>query len=150
MSTAIRLSFVAGLALLALAACQTAEQAPEATPADAQPGEQAAEAPAAASPGDGRITSEDEYRTTIVGKRLVWESGSATHHEDGSITGNVGDREMTGTWSWQDGFYCRSIRISNTRVPDDCQILIVSGDELTVIRDGGMGDIATFRIEEAE
>ena len=150
MNASVPLSVVAGLALLALAACQTADQAPDATPAEEPPAEHAAEAPAAPSPDEGRLTTEDEYRAMIVGKTIVWEHGSATHHEDGTITGTVGGREMTGTWSWQDEFYCRSITIADTSVPYDCQILILSGDELIAIRDRGMGESNVFQLEAAE
>ena len=150
MNASIRLSLVAGLALLALAACQTAEQAPEATTAEEPIAEHTAEAPAAPSPDEGRLTTENEFRAAVAGMTIVWEHGSATIHEDGTVTGTVAGQELTGTWSWQGEFYCRSIKISNITVPDDCQVLILSGDELIVIGDRGMGDSNVFQLEAAE
>ena len=47
------------------------------------------------SPGKRRITTEQEYRDEVVGKRLTAEYGYVVVHEDGTISGKVGGKKLT-------------------------------------------------------
>ena len=48
-----------------------------------------------------RITTEQEFRDVIAGRKMTNEHGYAISHEDGSITGKFGKSRLTGTWSWE-------------------------------------------------
>ena len=55
-----------------------------------------AEEGSAAAVVDGRIMTEEQYRATIVGKSIDLGNGSADIHENGKITGKVGNKTLTG------------------------------------------------------
>ena len=76
-----RVSLVAGLTLVALLACAQLAQAEEGS---------------AAAVVDGRIMTEEQYRATLVGKRIDLGNGYADIHENGKITGKVGNKKLTG------------------------------------------------------
>ena len=46
-----------------------------------------------ASPGKRRITTEQEYRDEVVGKRMITEHGYVVPHEDGTKSGKVSRKE---------------------------------------------------------
>jgi len=64
---------------------------------------------------------------------------------DGTIDGSAVGFGVTGTWSWQDGYFCREMDWSGTAIPYNCQLVEARG--MTQIRftvDQGAGDSATF------
>ncbi len=97
---------------------------------------------------DGRIMTEEQYRATIVGKRIDLVNGYADIHENGKITGKVGNKKLTGKWAWKGKYYCRIVKLDDQKLPFDCQVLIVSGDKVTAIRKKGKGESATYRLLE--
>ena len=135
MDTRLRLTLVSALTLLVLAACQLALQVPDVSSAESS---------------EGRITTEQEFRTKVVGKKNISKSGHSTIHKDGSITGNFRDKELTGTWTWEGEYFCRTVQLGDRDPHEDCQVIIVSGDEVSFIRKRGEGKTATFQMEESK
>ena len=136
MKASIQLFPIACLVFLLFAAWQLALQVPEVS--------------FAADSGKKRITTEKEFRTIVAGKKLTSKAGYSINHKDGNITGNFRDRELTGTWTWEDGYFCRSVMLGNKDLPDDCQVITVSGDKVTYIRNRGEGKGLTYQIEESK
>ena len=119
----------AGLAVLALAAGQPVQEASAADP-------------------NKRIETEQEYREKVVGKKLVQENGYVMSHEDGTVSGEFGDQSLSGTWTWEDKYFCRTVTLGTRDFGRDCQVVEVSGDSLTVIRNKGEGKRSpVYRIE---
>ena len=135
MNGKLRASLVAGLTLVVLLACAQFAQAEEGS---------------AAAVVDGRIMTEEQYRATIVGKRIDLGNGYADIHENGKITGKVGNKKLTGKWAWKGDYYCRIVRLDGQKLPFDCQVVIVSGNKVTSIRNKGNGKRVTYRILERE
>ncbi|MDE0203137.1 MAG: hypothetical protein OXK73_11970 [Rhodospirillaceae bacterium] len=131
MSAPSRISLIAGLALVASVACGQLAKADEGT---------------ATSPFEGRIESEEQYRAALVGKKVDLGNGYAVSHADGRITGKVGNKRLTGKWAWKGKYFCRIVRLDGEKMPFDCQVQIISGDELTVIRKKGKGKRVTYKI----
>ena len=129
MNAPLRRFIVVGFTLFVLVASQAALYVPE-------------------SSGEYTITTEKEFRTYVVGKKNVSKSGYSIIHRDGSITGNFRDMEMTGNWTWEGEFFCRSVQLGGKDLPDDCQVIIVSDDKLSFIRNKGEGKRANFRMQE--
>jgi hypothetical protein len=66
---------------------------------------------------------------------------------DGRIDGTALGYEVTGSWAWQDGFFCREMDWGGTPIPYNCQLVEVRGND--VIRftvDQGAGDSAQFNL----
>ena len=129
MNAPLRRFIVVGFSLFVLVASQVALYVPE-------------------SSGEYTITTEKEFRTYVAGKKNVSQSGYSIIHGDGSITGNFRDMEMTGNWTWEGNFFCRSVQLDGKDLPDDCQVVIVSDDKVSFIRNKGEGKRANFRMQE--
>ena len=123
------ISLGVGLALVVLAACGQFAQADE-----------------AGSPLDGRIMNEEQFRAALVGKKIDLGGGYVVTHEDGKLTGKVGNKKLTGKWAWKGEYYCRIVRLDGEKMPFDCQVIIISGDELTIVRKKGKGEQIVYRI----
>ena len=123
--------FAAGLAFLALAVCHSVQLA-------------------SAADSNERITTEQEFRDVLVGKRTSNQHGYSVLHEDGSMTGEFGGRELTGTWTWEGEYLCRSGKLGKQKIRPDCRVVIVSGDKLTVIGKKGKGKKRKYKIQESD
>lgn len=66
---------------------------------------------------------------------------------DGRIEGEAVRWPVTGSWHWQDGYFCREMDWSGREIPFNCQ-LVERRDarELRFTVDQGAGESATFRL----
>ncbi|MFP5478890.1 MAG: dihydrodipicolinate reductase [Alphaproteobacteria bacterium] len=66
---------------------------------------------------------------------------------DGSIKGSALGWEITGNWSWQDGYFCREMDWSGMEIEYNCQLVEAEGGErMRFTVDRGAGDSAVFRL----
>jgi hypothetical protein len=66
---------------------------------------------------------------------------------DGKISGSAMGWDITGQWSWQDGYFCREMDWSGMEIDYNCQLVEANGGErLRFTVDQGKGDSATFRL----
>jgi hypothetical protein len=66
---------------------------------------------------------------------------------DGRIKGSALGWDITGSWQWQDGYFCREMDWSGMAIDYNCQLVEASGAErLRFTVDKGTGDSATFKL----
>lgn len=66
---------------------------------------------------------------------------------DGNIEGSALGWDITGTWQWQDGYFCREMDWSGMPIEYNCQLVEANGGErLRFTVDKGAGDSATFKL----
>jgi hypothetical protein len=66
---------------------------------------------------------------------------------DGQIKGSALGWEITGSWAWQDGYFCREMDWSGMAIDYNCQLVEAAGGEkLRFTVDQGAGDSAVFRL----
>lgn len=65
---------------------------------------------------------------------------------DGEITGRAVKWDLTGSWSWQDGYFCREMDWSGMEIPFNCQLVEVDGNLVRFTVDKGAGESATFTL----
>jgi hypothetical protein len=66
---------------------------------------------------------------------------------DGQIKGSALGWDISGTWSWQDGYFCREMDWSGMEIDYNCQLVEASGAErVRFTVDKGTGDSATFKL----
>ena len=111
---------------------------------------QAGEASSAAVPGKRRITTEQEYRDAVVGRRFSNKDGNYVIHDDGTFTGKFGGKKLTGKWTWEGEFFCRSGKLGSKKVPRDCHVIFMEGDTMTGLRKKGKGRKFTYRLQESD
>ena len=66
---------------------------------------------------------------------------------DGRINGSALGWDIAGTWTWQDGYFCREMDWSGTEIPLNCQLVEVRGTEkMRFTVDRGVGRSAAFNL----
>ena len=67
--------------------------------------------------------------------------------EDGRIDGSAVGWDITGTWQWQDGYFCREMAWGGDPIPYNCQLVEVEGDDrIRFTVDRGAGRSAAFSL----
>lgn len=93
-----------------------------------------------------RILDRTAFLNLVEGRELSRLGISLQVAPNGSIAGRALGRDVTGTWTWEDGFFCRTLDAGDRSFARNCQIVSVDGDTLRFHADQGTGDIADFRI----
>lgn len=95
------------------------------------------------------VRDKDRFLTLIAGKELqlpLWNIRLDVR-PDGTITGSALGWDVTGTWSWQDGYFCREMDWSGMAIDYNCQLVEARGaDRLRFTVDRGEGETASFRL----
>jgi hypothetical protein len=66
---------------------------------------------------------------------------------DGRIEGSALGWNITGSWNWQDGYFCRELDWSGMEIDYNCQLVEAhGGDKLRFTVDQGAGESAVFRL----
>jgi hypothetical protein len=66
---------------------------------------------------------------------------------DGRIAGSALGWDITGSWTWQDGYFCREMDWSGTEIAPNCQLVEARGDnEMRFTVDRGAGRSARFKL----
>jgi hypothetical protein len=103
----------------------------------------------ASAEGFARISDRSDFVNTVEGKelRLGMFGISLKVEEDGEIRGSALGWDVTGTWEWQDGYFCREMDWSGYPIPKNCQLVETKdGEEIRFTVDRGTGDSASFKL----
>ncbi|MEO0358925.1 MAG: dihydrodipicolinate reductase [Pseudomonadota bacterium] len=96
------------------------------------------------------VKDESQFRLLVQGKDLVTRqmlvSITVRVHADGTITGGALGGDITGTWVWQDGYFCRQMDWGGRDIPYNCQLVEWDGSKLRFTTNRGDGDSADFRL----
>ncbi len=66
---------------------------------------------------------------------------------DGQIKGRALGWDITGTWAWKDGYFCREMDWSGMEIPYNCQLVEArEGEVMRFTVDRGKGDSASFKL----
>mgnify|MGYP001793560826 FL=1 len=95
---------------------------------------------------DGAIATEAQFRDAIVGRTLTFEGKSFVINADGTISGPWDGQGITGSWTWQDGAFCRDAKIGSRVLDPGCQIFEVDGSSVKVTRERGAGASFVYTI----
>lgn len=96
------------------------------------------------------VKDEGLFKSLVAGKELrnFFYGVRLFVFEDGRIDGSAIGRDINGTWSWQDGFFCREMKWGERAIPYNCQLVEARGDDrLRFTVDQGAGDSASFRLQ---
>lgn len=93
-----------------------------------------------------RIQTEAQYRERVAGRQITLENGHVTFAADGSAAGAWNGTPMVGSWTWSDGFHCRTLRIGSNDLGTDCQLIELQGNQLRATAQRGQGRVTTARL----
>ncbi|MEQ6249803.1 dihydrodipicolinate reductase [Sulfitobacter sp. HNIBRBA3233] len=101
-------------------------------------------APAAAELS--KIDSAADFKNIVTGKTLTRPLVKLEVSPDGAISGQGAAWAVSGQWTWENGYFCRSLEWGGDDLGYNCQEVRVSGDRIRFTSDQGTGDSAEFTL----
>lgn len=72
---------------------------------------------------------------------------SVAINADGTISGSASGWDLTGDWTWDNGYFCREMDWSGTPIDYNCQLVEAQGtDVIRFTVDQGAGQAAEFNL----
>ncbi|SDY20542.1 dihydrodipicolinate reductase [Citreimonas salinaria] len=65
---------------------------------------------------------------------------------DGAISGQGALWQVTGAWTWREGYFCRDLNWGGDALGYDCQVVLARGDTIRFVAERGRGDQAEFKL----
>lgn len=93
-----------------------------------------------------RIDNKSDFVRLVQGKTLSRPLVKLQVRPDGSIKGRGVRWDVTGSWSWKNGFFCRDLNWGGDDLGYNCQEVRANGSEMRFTSDQGSGDSADFRL----
>ena len=93
-----------------------------------------------------RIEDKSEFIRLVQGKTLSRPLVRLTVTPDGKIAGRGATWDVTGSWDWKNGFFCRDLNWGGDDLGYNCQAVLANGSEMRFIADQGAGQSADFRL----
>ncbi|GGM06981.1 hypothetical protein [Pseudooceanicola nanhaiensis] len=94
------------------------------------------------------ITDRSEFVQLVQGRNLTRLGISLNVTGDGRITGSAMGRDVSGTWEWNGGYFCRVLKWGGKVIDSyNCQAVQLEGAALRFTSDKGAGDTAKLRLQ---
>lgn len=96
-----------------------------------------------------RVSDQQSFTSLIANKTLSNRLYGVTLNVSptGSIAGGAWGWDITGNWTWDNGFFCRDILWGGESIGYNCQLVEArNGNELRFTSDQGAGDKASFKL----
>ncbi|WP_138471632.1 dihydrodipicolinate reductase [Poseidonocella sp. HB161398] len=93
-----------------------------------------------------QVGTESEFRALTEGHILERTGIRLAVRHDGAIVGSAFGREVSGSWRWKDGWFCRDLAWGARQFPYNCQEVAVDGDRLRFASDQGRGRSAVLEL----
>lgn len=93
-----------------------------------------------------RVTDRGAFVNLVKGKSLTSLGVSLTVSPSGSIGGRAFGRNVSGTWTWNGGFFCRTMQAGDKLFALNCQVVQQKDGRLRFIANKGTGATADLRI----
>ena len=94
-----------------------------------------------------KVADKDAFVRLIAGKELARPFVNLVVTSDGRIEGTGLRWEVNGEWTWQDGYFCRSLFWGGDDLGYNCQEVRAHGERLRFTSDEGTGQSAVFRLK---
>lgn len=95
-----------------------------------------------------RISERTAFMATVGDRDLKIALYGLTLNvrDNGTITGRAAGWDISGSWTWENGYFCRDMDWSGYPIDYNCQLVEVNGDRIRFTVDQGAGDDAVLRI----
>jgi hypothetical protein len=103
-------------------------------------------APPAMADDYARVTDRGVFVNLVSGKSLTSLGVSLTVSPSGSIGGRAFGSTVSGAWTWNNGYFCRTLKAGDRVFARNCQLVQQTGDRIRFIADNGAGATASLRI----
>lgn len=92
------------------------------------------------------VTSRAEFENLVSGRELRRFGIRVTVTPQGEIVGRAFGGDVTGQWTWQDGYFCRDLYYVGDDLGYNCQLVQVQGETLRFTTDRGHGIYADLTL----
>lgn len=92
------------------------------------------------------IESASEFKRLVSGKTLTRPLVKLTVSPSGGISGRGAAWPVTGSWTWKNGYFCRSLEWGGDDLGYNCQQVQASEGRIRFTSDQGKGDSAEFSL----
>ncbi|MCL3881401.1 dihydrodipicolinate reductase [Marivita sp. GX14005] len=103
-------------------------------------------APVTAMADMQRIDDKSVFTSLVQGKTLSRPLVSLRVSPDGRIAGRGAVWDVSGSWSWKNGYFCRDLNWGGDNLGYNCQEVRSDGARIRFTADRGAGDTAEFRL----
>ncbi len=86
-----------------------------------------------------RVTTREEFCRLFADRELSQGDLSFTIHSDGKLTGYVDGLALSGTWAWEEGYFCRRAYLAEEDLGTDCELIESDGHRMRYFPDKGKG-----------
>ncbi|AGI69965.1 hypothetical protein OAN307_c46150 [Octadecabacter antarcticus 307] len=95
-----------------------------------------------------RINDRETFVNAVDGKdlRIAIYGLTLNVSANGTIAGRAIGWGISGSWIWEDGYFCRDMNWSGTAIDYNCQLVEVNGNRIRFTVDKGEGNDAVLRI----
>lgn len=97
--------------------------------------------------GFAKVADRGKFVSLIDGRELTRMGIKLRVTPDGQIKGRAMGYDVTGSWSWNGGYFCRDLYWGGDDLGANCQEVKVRGDRLRFTSDKGTGDSAELRLK---
>ncbi|MEM8980968.1 MAG: dihydrodipicolinate reductase [Pseudomonadota bacterium] len=94
-----------------------------------------------------KVDGKDAFVSAISGKTLRRMGIRLVVAPNGSIQGRAFGRDVTGDWTWQNGYFCRDLTWGKRELEYNCQWVGLNTPKIRFRSDRGTGMFADFRLE---
>lgn len=94
-----------------------------------------------------KVANQSQFVKLVSGKTLTRALIELRVTQDGRIEGTGVRWDVTGSWSWQDGYFCRDLFWGGDNLGYNCQEVRVQENRVRFISDKGKGQSAVFRLK---
>ncbi|MEP2919914.1 dihydrodipicolinate reductase [Sulfitobacter sp.] len=93
-----------------------------------------------------KVDSADAFKNIVEGKTLTRPLVKLQVGTNGSISGTGAAWPVTGDWTWEGGYFCRSLEWGGDDLGYNCQEVQAHGDKIRFTSDQGSGDSLEFNL----
>lgn len=92
------------------------------------------------------VVKRSQFEKLVVGKDLTAFFVRLNLTPDGAITGRAFGSDVSGSWTWRNGYFCRVMDVGSKTFPENCQTVTVGDGKVTFRADKGTGDTARLTV----
>ena len=94
-----------------------------------------------------RVGDRDSFVEIVSSGQLSRFGIKLRVEPDGRIEGRAFGVQVSGSWQWQDGYFCRDLAWGRTDLGPNCQEVTVAGNLVRFTSDRGKGDFADLKLD---
>ncbi len=93
-----------------------------------------------------KIDTAEDFKRIISGKTLTRPLIRLSVSPQGAISGRGMTWDVSGRWTWKNGYFCRDLSWGGDNLGYNCQEVRVNGRKIRFTSDQGSGDFADFNL----